>query len=285
MNFADPISPLITIAMPVRNGERYIRTAIDSILYQSFSAVQLLISDNVSTDATPSIIQEYQQRNDLSTKQIIYVRQSKDIGLIPNLEFCIKYAQTPYVTFMPHDDFFASPLALECAFNILEQSLDIAAVYSDMNYVDSNGNTIATRRFGRSGDFDSFIALKRSIVTTRNMFGIPVLMRTELIRNVSFDDRFTYIGDVDFSYASSQGKKIYYFSESLIANRFHQTNATRNIMTQAHEQFQMLADKYSIQLSFGEKVQNVFYRYLVLLQKHLFFRLLDFRFWYYRRQT
>jgi glycosyltransferase involved in cell wall biosynthesis len=48
-------SNLITIAMPVFNSERHIRQAIDSILAQEYDHLELVISDNASTDSTPDI--------------------------------------------------------------------------------------------------------------------------------------------------------------------------------------------------------------------------------------
>src|ERR1041384_7700150 len=51
-------APLISIGMPVCNGERYLREAIESVLNQTVSDLELVISDNASTDGTEAICRE-----------------------------------------------------------------------------------------------------------------------------------------------------------------------------------------------------------------------------------
>ncbi|HKR64904.1 MAG TPA: glycosyltransferase family 2 protein, partial [Thermoanaerobaculia bacterium] len=53
-------SPTVTIGMPIYNGASLMRRAIDSVLMQDFQDLEILISDNASTDATPALIAEYE---------------------------------------------------------------------------------------------------------------------------------------------------------------------------------------------------------------------------------
>jgi glycosyltransferase involved in cell wall biosynthesis len=55
--------PKVTIGMPVYNGENFIRDAFNSILAQTYSDWELVISDNASTDRTEQICREYAQRD------------------------------------------------------------------------------------------------------------------------------------------------------------------------------------------------------------------------------
>jgi glycosyltransferase involved in cell wall biosynthesis len=54
---------MVSIGMPVYNGEKYIREALDSLLSQTFTDFELIISDNCSTDSTPEICKEYASKN------------------------------------------------------------------------------------------------------------------------------------------------------------------------------------------------------------------------------
>lgn len=56
--------PLVSIGMPVYNGEKFIRKSLDSLLAQSCSNFELIISDNASTDKTYEICKEYQKKID-----------------------------------------------------------------------------------------------------------------------------------------------------------------------------------------------------------------------------
>jgi glycosyltransferase involved in cell wall biosynthesis len=51
--------PLVSIGMPVYNGEKYIMRALDSLLAQDYEKFEIIISDNASTDQTPKNIKEY----------------------------------------------------------------------------------------------------------------------------------------------------------------------------------------------------------------------------------
>ena len=67
---------LISIGMPIYNGEKYASEAIQSILQQTHSNFELIISDNASTDMTEIICREYQNKD----SRIRCVRQSKNRG-------------------------------------------------------------------------------------------------------------------------------------------------------------------------------------------------------------
>ena len=51
--------PLVSIGLPVFNGEAFIREALDSILAQTYLNIEVIVTDNASEDSTPSIIAEY----------------------------------------------------------------------------------------------------------------------------------------------------------------------------------------------------------------------------------
>ena len=69
---------LVCIGVPVYNGEKFLKNCLDSLLSQTFTNFNLIISDNASTDSTQSICQEYVQKD----KRIQYYRQTKNIGII-----------------------------------------------------------------------------------------------------------------------------------------------------------------------------------------------------------
>ncbi|HET6324545.1 MAG TPA: glycosyltransferase, partial [Planctomycetaceae bacterium] len=69
-------APPISIGMPVFNGEKYIVEALDSILGQTYSDFELIISDNASNDRTAEICQEFARKD----QRIRYFRQSTNLG-------------------------------------------------------------------------------------------------------------------------------------------------------------------------------------------------------------
>jgi len=96
--------PTVSIGMPVYNGEKYIREALDSLLSQTYSDFELIISDNASTDSTQAICEEYASRD----SRIRYVRQAENMGGLYNFQYVLDEAAGEYFMWAAHDDVFYS---------------------------------------------------------------------------------------------------------------------------------------------------------------------------------
>ncbi len=96
--------PLVSIGMPVYNGEEYICDALNSLLDQIFFNFELIISDNASNDKTESICREYAQRD----ARIIYFRQKENLGAAANFQFVLDHAHTSLFMWAAYDDVWAN---------------------------------------------------------------------------------------------------------------------------------------------------------------------------------
>lgn len=114
--------PVVTVGMPVFNGEATLDAAIQSVLSQSFPDFELILSDNCSTDGTQDICERYAQRD----SRICYVRQTVNIGAVENFEFVRARASGKYFMWAAADDLRpADFLAANIAF--LESNPDYVA--------------------------------------------------------------------------------------------------------------------------------------------------------------
>src|SRR3954470_15735733 len=84
--------PLVSIGLPVYNGARYIAEALESLLAQTYTAFELIISDNGSTDATRSICEEFAARDG----RVRYVRHETNRGLAWNWNHVFELSRRPY---------------------------------------------------------------------------------------------------------------------------------------------------------------------------------------------
>lgn len=96
----DRSRPVVSIGMPVYNGEKFIREALDSLLAQTFTDFELIISDNASTDATESICRDYAEED----SRIRYIRQQENLGALPNFQFVLNEAFGEYFMWAACDD-------------------------------------------------------------------------------------------------------------------------------------------------------------------------------------
>lgn len=89
---------LISVVMPVYNGGKYLREAIDSILNQTYQNFEFLIINDGSTDETDEIIRSY------TDARIVYLQNDKNRGLVYTLNYGISVAKGEYIARMDADD-------------------------------------------------------------------------------------------------------------------------------------------------------------------------------------
>lgn len=128
--------PLVSIGIPVYNGENYISGAIESILLQTFTDFELIISDNASTDRTQIICEDYA----LKDKRIRYYRNEKNLGASKNFNCLFGLSLGKYFKWAAHDDMIA-PDFLEKCVKIMENNPDIVLTYAKTLAINEFKNT------------------------------------------------------------------------------------------------------------------------------------------------
>ena len=92
--------PIVSIGLPVYNGEAFIGEALDSLLDQTHSDFELIISDNASTDATEAICREYVSRD----PRVRYIRQAANQGILANYRAVLNEARSGLFMWASADD-------------------------------------------------------------------------------------------------------------------------------------------------------------------------------------
>ena len=132
--------PTVSIGMPVYNGEPYIRAALESLLAQTFTDFELIISDNASTDATESICREYAARD----SRIDYVRHEKNQGASANFQFVLDQARGEFFIWAACDD-VRSPDFISVNLDFLRKNPDFVASTSPVRF---DGGEFDDRKMG-----------------------------------------------------------------------------------------------------------------------------------------
>ena len=100
----------VAIGMPVWNGEQFVSEAIESILGQTYGDLELVISDNASTDGTAEICSNYAKQD----RRVRYIRQEKNIGAAPNHNEVFRRSSGQYFKWACHADVLAREFIEEC---------------------------------------------------------------------------------------------------------------------------------------------------------------------------
>lgn len=129
----------IVIGLPVYNGENFLEQAIASILSQSFTDFQLLISDNASTDATEAICRHYLKQD----SRIKYHRHPNNTGAVPNFNFVFQPGKAPYFKWAAHDDILEPDYLRQCI-DILERDPTLVIAHCPAFEIDASGRKTKT---------------------------------------------------------------------------------------------------------------------------------------------
>lgn len=128
---------LVSIVLPVYNGEKYIRESIDSVLHQTYQNWELLILDDCSTDATARIAMEYAGKD----PRILYHRNEKNLRLPRNLNRGFSLAKGVYLTWTSDDNRY-KPKAIETMVRALEQNRGSGFAFASCRIIDAEGREI-----------------------------------------------------------------------------------------------------------------------------------------------
>ena len=132
-------SPLISIVLCSYNGERFIKEQIDSLLQQSYPDIEIVISDDASTDGTQKILESFR-----SCSNIYLFLGTQNRGPIENFEFAVAQAKGDYIAFSDQDDIWL-PQKVQTLYEHINQYL---LIYSDSELIDESGQPLAKKLSG-----------------------------------------------------------------------------------------------------------------------------------------
>ena len=92
--------PLVSIGLPVFNGEKSLSQALETLLNQDYRNLEIIISDNGSTDRTPAICEEFLQKD----ARVKYYRSSENLGSNWNFNRVVELSSGKYFMWAAHDD-------------------------------------------------------------------------------------------------------------------------------------------------------------------------------------
>lgn len=126
--------PVISVGMPVYNGETYVESALRSVLAQTFDDFELIVCDNASTDRTPEIVRDIAA----SDGRIRYTCNASNLGAAGNYNRAFALARAPYFRWMNADDLIEPELHALCL-QALEDHPDAVLAYGRTRMVDAHG--------------------------------------------------------------------------------------------------------------------------------------------------
>ena len=209
------VHPRISVVMPVYNNERYLRTAIESVLSQTFGDLEfIVISESDTSSESRSIIDSY------ADGRINHVRNESRLGMIESLNVGLKLSKGEFIARMDADD-VSLPNRFARQLEFLNMHPDVGIVGSSSRIVNDSGSTVLI----------DIRPCKAVMARWRSLFGPPlshpsVMARTQVIRQIGGYDPRVICEDYDLWIRALEVTKIENMSEILLIRRVHDRSST-----------------------------------------------------------
>ena len=176
--------PVVSIGVPVYNGGPYLADSLAAMSAQDLDALEIVISDNASTDDTEAMCRDAAERD----ARIRYHRMEENRGAARNYNRVFEMSRGSFFTWSAHDDWIAPTFASRCLQGFREADPDTVLVYPRAEFVDDEGHVIGPDTDVMATDRSSTAGRLRDALWHVNManavFGLiraPALRRTRLI--------------------------------------------------------------------------------------------------------
>ena len=123
--------PLVSVGVPVYNGEGFLACALESLLNQTLSDIEIIVSDNASTDRTQAICEEFVRRD----RRVRYVRRETNVGIPRNWNGLVHLAQGEFFKWASANDYCAPSMLSQCV-DVMQSDRSVVLCYGHTGFVD-----------------------------------------------------------------------------------------------------------------------------------------------------
>lgn len=211
-------TPLVSIGMAVYNGEKYLDEAIRSILAQTYTNFELIISDNASTDRTAEICQRYAAQD----ARIRYSRNETNIGGANNENLTFRLSRGKYFRWAAHDDICAPELIERCV-EVLETHPEVVLCHTTVIDIDDAGKVLRYTRSVQGSHPSPFQRFREISDRSHACEATYGLVRSEIIRRTRLQLNYTDSDRVFLCELALYGP-FYQIQEPLFYKRHHAGN-------------------------------------------------------------
>jgi glycosyltransferase involved in cell wall biosynthesis len=203
------VKPLVSVVMAVRNGERFLSAAIESVLAQQWPALEILLVDGHSRDKTAQIAKAY--------APVRYIAQGNR-GIADAYNVGIAAAAGEFITFLSHDDLWTMD-KLSCQMAYMLDHPEAQYVVAQVKFFLESGHVLPSGFRPQLLEQEPVAYIMETLLARRSVFG----------RVGGFDPRLTSAEDVDwFSRAKDQNVPHGIIEQVLLHKRVHDANISLN---------------------------------------------------------
>jgi len=204
--------PKVSVIIPTYNRANFLRSAIQSVLNQTFKDFEVIVVDDASTDDTRQIVHEF------ADDRIRYIAHNENKGGSASRNIGIKSSKGKFIAFLDDDDIWM-PTKLEKQLFLLNMNPEVNVVYTGARSIDKNGKVGSQlKNPSLKGNIYPAI-LKKNYVGSCSY----VLVRRDCFDVTSFfDEKLPSNQDWDLWIRMAKHSQFDYVNETLVLYRIHQ---------------------------------------------------------------
>jgi len=237
--------PLVSIIVPVFNGEKYLRESLDSIVNQTYPRLEIVVMDDASTDSTPEIIASYGDK-------VRHVRQPQNKGQFGNVNDGIAFAAGKYTAIYHADDVYDSKI-VEREVEFLETHAEVGAVFCYDIFINAEGreyNRLTIPRELQNKSILDYQTVLNAVLKYKNRF-LPTpgaMVRSSIYKKLGTfrGAEFQIASDLEMWLRIARKYEIGILHEYLFSYRHGHENSSQvyyRVRTEEERQFSIL-DEY-----------------------------------------
>jgi hypothetical protein len=210
-------APTISVLMPVRNGERFLAEAVESVLSQTFRDLELLVIDDGSTDSTPQIL----ERLGIEDPRLVIHRREPGPNLPEVLNFGAELARAPLLARLDADD-VALPDRFQLQVAFLAAHPEVALVGGQVPLIDESGREIGRAEYPLTNE-----ELQEALCHRNPFVHSAMVMRREAFEEVGgYRPNFVHAEDLDLWLRLADVHRIANLPADVVQYRIHGSQQT-----------------------------------------------------------
>ncbi|MEI0489869.1 glycosyltransferase family 2 protein [Brachyspira pulli] len=219
----DSVKPLISVIIPTYNRKNMLKEALDSVLKQDYENIEIIVSDNASTDGTDILMEEYESLYN----NIIYIKRKKNVGgKVNGYKAYDDYGKGKYIFFLCDDDYLMGTTFFSNAVEIFELNPNVTLVTGQVQMYFEEHDKYYTVPFNNKKlikGIDYFI--NQSTITLggkyQEIIGTFFLVRKEDLDNNPIFRWFRDSADIAIKLYNTSLGDVYFLNEFIGCYRFH----------------------------------------------------------------
>jgi glycosyltransferase involved in cell wall biosynthesis len=233
--------PLVSICVPTCNRALLLRESLRTICAQDYEPLEILISDDASSDETESLCRSLAQQDG----RIRYIRQPTRLGLYPNHNFCINESRGDFFCLL-HDDDQHHPQLVSDSVAFLLRHPEVGIVCSDWDLLNDAGEVIGVRDHDVPDVVPGLDYISRTIRSGQSWIGCPgAIIRRATLGSARFREDGP-IGFADFVvwFQIAERASIGHIARRLWRYRLHRQSLSRRTIESLTKDYDINMNQY-----------------------------------------